>query len=93
MNIGAQTFRRALKAKDTINMKTQKNVQKAPDDIRWEIDRNEFDELMAATKESAQGPDGIPYGLYRCAGGLGGFAVSLSRVQTCSGGSHCPCVH
>ena len=45
-------------------------VQKAPDDIRWEIDRNEFDELMAAKKESAPGPDGIPYSLYICAGGL-----------------------
>ena len=45
-------------------------VQKAPDDIRWEIDRNEFDELMATKKESAPGPDGIPYGAWRCAGGL-----------------------
>ena len=36
-------------------------VQKAPD-------RNEFDELMATEKESAPGPDGIPYSFYRCAG-------------------------
>ena len=48
-------------------------VQKAPDDICWEIYINEFDELMA-TKESAPDPDGIPYGLYRCAGGLGSSA-------------------
>ena len=34
-------------------------VQKAPDDIRWEIDRNVFDVLMATKKESAPGPDGI----------------------------------
>ena len=27
-------------------------VQKAPDDIRWEIDRNEFDELMATKKST-----------------------------------------
>ena len=46
-------------------------VQKTPDDIRWEIDRNEFDELLATKKESAPGPDGIPYSSYRCAGGLG----------------------
>ena len=43
-------------------------VQQAPDDIRWVIDKNEFDELMATKKESAPGPDGIPYSLYRCAG-------------------------
>ena len=35
-------------------------VQKAPDDTRWEIDKNEFDKLMAAKEESAPGPDGIP---------------------------------
>ena len=46
-------------------------VQKAPDDIQWVIDQNEFDELMATNKESAPGPDGIPYSLHRCAGGLG----------------------
>ena len=27
-------------------------VQKAPGDIRWEIDKNEFDELMATQKKS-----------------------------------------
>ena len=46
-------------------------VQKAPDDIRWTIDKTEFDELVATKKDSAPGPDGIPYGAYRCAGGLG----------------------
>ena len=46
-------------------------VQKAPDDIRWTIDRTEFDELIALKKDSAPGPDGIPYGAYRRAGGLG----------------------
>ena len=30
--------------------------QKAPDDIRWEIDRNEFNEIMAAKRDSAPGP-------------------------------------
>ena len=48
----------------------QRYVQKAPDDIRWTIDRTEFDELTAVKKDSAPGPDGIPYGAYRCAGGL-----------------------
>ena len=43
-------------------------VQKAPDDIPWTIDRTEFDELIAMRKDSAPGPDGIPYGACRCAG-------------------------
>ena len=33
--------------------------------------RFEFDELVAMKKDSAPGPDGSPYGAYRCAGGLG----------------------
>ena len=33
-------------------------VQKAPDDIRWTIDRTEFDEIIALKKDSAPGPDG-----------------------------------
>ena len=45
-------------------------VQKAPDDIRWVIDQNEFYEHMA-TKESASCPDGIPNCLHQCAGGVG----------------------
>ena len=46
-------------------------VQKAPDDIRWTIDRAEFGELIALKKDSAPGPDGFPYGVYKCAGRLG----------------------
>ena len=34
-------------------------VQRAPDSICREIDRNEFDELLAIKKESAPGPDGF----------------------------------
>ena len=44
-------------------------VQHAPDDISWTVDQAEFDELLALKKDSAPGPDGIPYGVY--AGGLG----------------------
>ena len=66
-------------------------VQKAPDNIRWEIDKNEFDELMAAKKESAPGPDGISYSLYRYAGCIG-FAGSVQRKQTCAGGWYNPCI-
>ena len=39
-------------------------VQKAPDDIRWTIDRTEFDELIALKNDSAPDPDGIPYGAF-----------------------------
>ena len=46
-------------------------VQQAPDDINWTPDQVEFDDLFASKKDSAPGPDGIPYGIYRCAGGLG----------------------
>ena len=34
------------------------------------IDQAEFD-VLALKKDSAHGPDGIPYGVYRCAGGFG----------------------
>ena len=50
---------------------TLRYVQQAPDDIRWTTDQAEFDDLLALKKDSAPGPDGIPYGVYRCAGGLG----------------------
>ena len=43
-------------------------VHYASDDIRWTIDRTEFDELIALKKDSAPGRDGIPYGAYKCAG-------------------------
>ena len=36
-----------------------------------DFDQAEFDELLALKKDSAPGPDGIPNGAYRCAGGLG----------------------
>ena len=56
-------------------------VQQAPDDISWTVDQDEFDDLLALQKDSAPGPDGIPYGAYRCAGGLGSmFLFSAYRV-------------
>ena len=47
------------------------SIFQAPDDIRWFLDRTEFDELIALKQDSAPGPDGIPYGAFWCAGGLG----------------------
>ena len=55
-------------------------LQRAPDDVRWEIDRNEFDELMASKKESAPGPDGIQ----QKASTDVREAWVLQRLQTCS---------
>ena len=46
-------------------------VQQAPDDISWTADQAELDDLLALKIDSAPGPDGIPCGAYRCAGGLG----------------------
>ena len=37
------------------------NVQRATEDMQWTIDKQEFDEMLATKKESALGPDGIPY--------------------------------
>ena len=31
------------------------------------LDQAEFDDLLALKKDSVPGPDGIPYGVYRCA--------------------------
>ena len=49
-------------------------VQKAPDDIQWEIDRHAFDEMMATKKESSPGPDGIPMQYLQVCGRIG-FSV------------------
>ena len=50
-------------------------VQQAPDDINWTVDQAEFDDLLALKKDSAPGPDGIPYHAYRCPGS--GLAIPL----------------
>ena len=43
----------------------------APDDIAWDVDREEFEELLATKREWAPDPDSLPYGAFRCAGGIG----------------------
>ena len=62
-------------------------VQQAPADTRWEIDRNELDELMATQKESAPGPDGIPCSFYRCAGKLGSQVLFNAYKHVLEGGA------
>ena len=59
-------------------------VQQALDDINWTIDQAEFDDLLSLKKDSAPGRDGISYGVYRCAGGLG------SKFQAVLEGSNIP---
>ena len=65
----------------------QRYVPKAPDDIRWTTDRTEFDELLALKKDSATGSDGIPYGAYRCAGGLGSLFFFNAYKYLLEGGN------
>ena len=60
--IGVRFSKHAPKVRGITNMKISCDMF---DDIRWVIDKNEFDELMASKKESAPGPDGIPYSFYR----------------------------
>ena len=46
-----------------------------------QIDQAEFDDLRTLKKDSAPGLDGIPYGAYRCAGGLGSkFLFNAKRA-------------
>ena len=63
-------------------------IQKAPDDIRWVIDRNEFDELIAVKKESAPGPDAIPVWRLQMCGRLG-LPVLIQRMSICVGRRYC----
>ena len=64
VNTGEPFSRHAKKARGITNMKIfLRYVQHAPDDISWTIDQAEFDELLALKKDSAPGPDGIPYGV------------------------------
>ena len=71
VSIGESFSKHVWKVRDITNLKISFGfVQQAPDDIRWTIDKTEFDELIAMKKDSAPGPVGIPYGAYRCARGL-----------------------
>ena len=64
-------------------------VQQAPDDISWTIDQAEFDDLLALKKDSAPGPDGIPYGACKCARNLGSqFLFNAYRALLEGGTAH-----
>ena len=90
MNIGVRYLRLVPKANGTIHCHETilENVQKAPDEIQWQIDKQEFDEILATKKrESAPGPDGIPYRIYWCAGGLGSCLLFDASRFVVEGGS------
>ena len=55
MNIGVQSFRRAFEGQRHHHCENiLRYVQKAPDDIRWVIDKNEFDVLMTGSVQRIQ---------------------------------------
>ena len=66
-------------------------VQQAPDDTNWTFDQAEFDDLVALNKDSAPGPDGIPYGVYMCAGGLGSKFLFHAYQAVLEGRNNPPC--
>ena len=72
VSFGEPFSKHVSKTRDITNLRISYGLfRKAPGDIRWTTDKTEFDELIAMKKDSAPGPDGIPYGASRCAGGLG----------------------
>ena len=88
VNIGELFSKPARKVRDTTNTKKFcGKFKKAPADISWTIDRAEFDELIALRKDSTPGPDGIPYGVYRCAGGLGAHFPCNAYKHLVEGGA------
>ena len=62
-------------------------VQKAPNDIRCQVDRNKFDEPMVVKKESAPSPDGNSYGHNRFVGGLGSKFHNNAYKHALDGGT------
>ena len=62
-------------------------MQRASEDVQWIIVKQEFDEMLATKRESALGPDGIPYSNYRCAGGLGSQLLFNAYSSIVEGGS------
>ena len=72
VSIGEPFSRHARKARGITSTKIFCDMSRqAPDDIRWTMDQAEFDDLFALKKDSARGLDGIPYGAFGCARGLG----------------------
>ena len=59
-------------------------VQLAPRDVIWSAVLDEIKELLGAKRESARGPGGLPYSVYRCADCIGAkflFAACQATLQ------------
>ena len=56
-------------------------VQKTPEDVQWEIDKREIDEMISTKKESAPGPDGIPYSYLQMCGWVRDLSLPLSTTM------------
>ena len=84
---GVRSSSHAPRANGTPHETILEFVQKAPEDNQWDIDKREFDEMIATKKESAPGPDGIPYSIDRCAGGLRSHSLFNAYESVLEGGA------
>ena len=64
-------------------------VQPSPLDVRWNIELDELQELLVSKRKSAPGPDGLPYSVYRSAGGIGAQFL-FAAYQVCLQGAALP---
>ena len=86
VNIGEPFSTHVWKARDQ-HEDILRYVRHAPDDRCWTINKAEFDDLLALKKDSAPGPDGIPFSAYRCAGGLGSQFLFNAHRALVEGGA------
>jgi hypothetical protein len=46
------------------------HIQQAPNNIEWEVNKDEFSSLLKHMRDSAPGPDGVPYSALQAAGAI-----------------------
>ena len=79
VNIGVRFLRRALKASGTIAMRLFCDTfRRLLTTYVWKCTEMNLMNSWPHKKESAPGPDGIPFSLHRC-----GFSILIQREQTC----------
>ena len=64
---------------DQAQVKTS-SAQPVPRNLTWSIDLHEIFKLIASMRESAPGPDGLPYSVYSCAGCLGAKFLQIAAL-------------